>query len=69
LVTFFLLNPESEALIAKGKSSVNLVYEAEHGSKTDNANRLETAVGHQEIFVIKAFRSARIMMDVVEYGS
>lgn len=69
LATFFLLNRESEALIAGGKSSANLVYEAEHGSRADNADRLETAVGHQEAFVVDAFHRRGITMQVIQYGS
>ncbi|HEV1994609.1 MAG TPA: class I SAM-dependent methyltransferase [Candidatus Acidoferrum sp.] len=69
LVTFFLLNRESEGLIASQKSSLNLVYEAEHGSKADNPDRLETAVGHQEAFVMESFHHHGITMQVTEYGS
>jgi SAM-dependent methyltransferase len=67
-VTFFLLNPESEALIAARKSSINLVFEAEDGSKADNPDRLETAVGHQETLVMEAFRDRGIEVEI-KYGS
>lgn len=68
-VTFFLLNAESEALISGHRSSQNLVYELENGSRADNTNRLETAVGHQESFVAEAFQSHGIKMEVTDYGS
>ena len=67
-VTFFLLNPESEALIAGRKSSVNLVFEAEDGCKADNADRMETAVGHQEALVLQAFQRRGIRVEI-KYGS
>src|SRR5258708_17962609 len=69
LVTFFLLNRESEALIANGKSGQNLVYESENGSKANNPDRLETAVGHQEAFVAEAFRRNVIALQVMIYDS
>jgi SAM-dependent methyltransferase len=69
LVTFFLLNRESEALIAGGKSNLNLLHEGQHGSKADNADNLETAIGHQEAFVAEAFHHRGITMQIMEYGS
>lgn len=69
LVTFFLLNPESESLIAAGKSQPNLVYEAEHGSKAEDHDLLEIAIGHQEEFVVQAFRRCGMRLQVMEYGS
>jgi SAM-dependent methyltransferase len=68
LVSFFLLNRESEALIEGRKSTVNLVFETEDGSRADNADRLETAVGHQEAFVMEAFQRRGLTMEV-NYGS
>jgi SAM-dependent methyltransferase len=55
MVSFFLLNPESEALILAGKSSMNLIYNAGDGCKADNAERFESAVGHREETVLKLF--------------
>jgi hypothetical protein len=69
LVTFFLLNPESESLIAAGKSRPSLVYEAEHGSKAEKPDLLEFAIGHQEEFVVQAFRRYGMRMQVMEYGA
>ncbi len=69
LVTFFLLNPESESLIAAGKSWPNLVYEAEHGSKAEDPDLLEIAIGHQEEFAVQAFRRCGMRLQVMEYGS
>ena len=69
LVTYFLLNPESESLIAAGKSRQNLVHEAEHGSKAEKPDLLEFAIGHQEKFVVQAFRRCGMSLQVMEYGS
>ncbi len=48
MVSFFLLNPESEKLIGEGRSEVNLVHDDGSGCKADNAERYESAVGHDE---------------------
>ena len=68
-VTFFLLNHESLHLIARGTSTLNLVYEIEEGSRTDNPNRIETAVAHQEERVLGLFRQGGIRPEISEYGS
>jgi SAM-dependent methyltransferase len=69
LITFFLLNRESESLIAEGKSTLNLIYEYEDGSKATNSERLETAVGHQEHFVLDLFERRGLKAVIAERGS
>jgi SAM-dependent methyltransferase len=69
LITFFLLNHESESLIAEGKSSLSLVHEYENGSKACDPNGLETAVGHQEDFVSEMFKRRGLKAEIAERGS
>lgn len=69
MITFFLLNHESEALITDGKSSLNLIYEYEDGSKASNSERLESAVGHQEHTVLDVFEHRGLKAEVAERGS
>ena len=68
LITFFLLNPESESLIAEGKSTLNLIYEFENGSKACHPDRLEMSVGHPELFVLDMFERRGLKAEVAEYG-
>lgn len=68
-ITFFLLNKDSERAIADKKSTINLVYEVERGSRADNSNRLETAIGHQEQLVLQMFSNHNIQAEVADYGS
>jgi len=69
LITFFLLNPQSESLMAEGKSTLNMIYEYDNHSKACDPNGLETAVGHQEHFVLETFERRGIKADVTERGS
>ncbi len=68
-VTFFLLNKDSETAIADKTSTIDLAYEVEQGSRADNPNRLESAIGHQEELVRQMFAKHNIQADVAEYGS
>jgi ubiquinone/menaquinone biosynthesis C-methylase UbiE len=68
-VTFFLLNKESETAIADKTSTIDLAYEVEQGSRADNPNRLESAIGHQEQLVRQMFAKHNIQADIAEYGS
>ena len=69
LITFLLLNQESEQLIAQGRSTLNLVFEYENGSKACDPEGLETAVGHQEDFVLDMFKRRGLNADIAERGS
>jgi len=68
-ITFFLLNKDSETAIADKTSTIDLVYELDQGSRADNPNRLESAIGHQELLVRQMFAKYDIQADVAEYGS
>jgi hypothetical protein len=69
LITFFLLNPESESLIASGKSTEKLTYEYENGSRAGDPDGLERAVAHREDFVLDMFNRCGLEADVAERGS
>jgi ubiquinone/menaquinone biosynthesis C-methylase UbiE len=68
-VTFFLLNKDSEIAIADKTSTLDLAYEVEQGSRVDNPNRMESAIGHQEQLVRQMFAKHNIQADIAEYGS
>jgi hypothetical protein len=69
LITFLLLNHDSERLIAEGKSTLKIVYEYENGSKACDPDGLETAVGHQEHFVLDMFERRGLKAEIAERGS
>jgi len=69
LITFFLLNDESELLITQGKSTLKMAYEYENGSRACDPNGLETAVGHKERFVLGAFERHGMRAVIAERGS
>jgi SAM-dependent methyltransferase len=69
LITFFLLNRESESLISEKKSTLNMIYEYENGSKSCDPDGLEMAVGHQEVFVLEMFARRGLKAEVAERGS
>lgn len=69
LITFLLLNRESELRIAEGKSTIDLVHEYENGSKACDPDGLETAVGHQEHFVLDMFACRGLKAEIAELGS
>src|SRR4029077_1479385 len=69
LITFFLLNHETESLIAEGKSTLKMIHEYENGSKACDPERLETAVGHPEQFVLDMFERRGLKADIAERGS
>jgi SAM-dependent methyltransferase len=69
LITFFLLNHESDLLIAEGKSTLRIVYQYENGSKACDPDGLETAIGHQETFVLEMFERRGLNTQIAERGS
>jgi len=69
LITFFLLNEESELLIAEGKSTLKLIHQYDNGSKACNPDGLEMAVGHQERFVFDMFEHRSLKAEITERGS
>lgn len=68
-ITFLLLNEESIAAIEDGRSSQNLIYDLEEGSKAENPNRFETAIAHREHLILDMFQKHQIEAEVDEYGS
>jgi ubiquinone/menaquinone biosynthesis C-methylase UbiE len=68
-ITFFLLNEESLTAISNGRSSQKLVHEVEEGSRADNPDRTETAIGHREELVLGLFTKNAIDAKVAEFGS
>lgn len=68
-ITFFLLNQESLASISAGRSTQNLIHQVEEGSRADNPDRLETAIGHLEQVVFAMFTQHGIRAEIAEYGS
>lgn len=69
MISYFLLNAESEQLIVEGRSTQNLVYTVEDGSKADNPLRFETAIGHREEAVREMYATLGLEIDGIEYGS
>lgn len=68
LVTFFLLNPESMALLDAGRSPLNLAHN--HGAyRLLNEKIPEAAIAHDEQIVRKWLRSHGLrLLDPVRYG-
>jgi SAM-dependent methyltransferase len=68
MISYFLLNSESEEMIAEGKSTLQIIYEVEPGCKADNPNRFESAMGHDENIILQLFRDLGIKTKIY-YGS
>lgn len=69
LITYFLLNPESQALIAQGKSHFPFAYE--YGSyRLNDAAVPEAAVAYEERYVLGLFQENGLaLVPPVHYGS
>jgi SAM-dependent methyltransferase len=67
-ISYFLLNDDSVAAIATGKSDQTLVYEIEEGSRIDNQHRMETAIGIPETAAVEMYNRHGIDARV-EHGS
>lgn len=68
-ITFLLLNHESIAAIEAGRSTQNLIHQVEEGSRAENPDRFETAIGHPEQLILGMFAQHDIHAEVDEYGS
>ncbi len=69
LITFFLLNEESESLIASDRTSLNFAYNIQ-GCKTINENDPEAAVAYREDFVLRLFKKYELKIaQPIKYGS
>ena len=69
LITCFLLNPESESLIAAGKSSLAMAYKYENGSKACDPDYLEAAVAHEQGFVLDMFARRALKVEIAQLGT
>ena len=68
LITWFLLNPESEALIGAGKSSLDFRYQLE-GTRVTNLQVPEEAIAYPEEQVQSMYREAGFTVDAIHRGS
>ena len=69
LITYFLLNPESNGLIRTGLSSFNFIYEIE-GCFTSNENDPEDAIAYNEDHIRDLYQKFQLkIMDPVHFGS
>jgi SAM-dependent methyltransferase len=70
LLSWFLLNPESQALIDAGKSSLYLAHEVERGCRTSSPDDPEVAIGYEEQYVRALYRKHGFRDDMAtHYGS
>ena len=69
LITFFLLNNESEDLIRAGRSSLDFRYEID-GCLTTDKSKPETAIAYTEGFIKQLFdKYGLTIIEPVHYGS
>ncbi len=69
LITFFLLNEESERLIREGKSTLGFVYDLP-GCKTVNEKIPEAAIAYTETDVFSLFEAYGLkIVDPIRYGA
>lgn len=69
LITFFLLNEESEDLIRAGRSTVDFRYRI-NGCLTNNKENPEDAIAYNEKFIGKLFESHGLKINPpIHYGS
>jgi ubiquinone/menaquinone biosynthesis C-methylase UbiE len=69
LITFFLLNDESEILVRSGRSSLNFRYKIE-GCLTTNENVPESAIAYNEEFIKELFEKYKLKISQpIYYGS
>ena len=68
LITWFLLNQQSEALIEAGKSSLDLRHQRED-TRVTNPQIPEEAIAYPEIHVQHMYRESGFTVDVINYGA
>jgi len=68
LITWFLLNQESEALIKAGKSSHDFRYRLE-GARVTNPQVPEEAIAYPEVQVQKMYSKAGFTVDAIHSGA
>jgi ubiquinone/menaquinone biosynthesis C-methylase UbiE len=72
LISWFLLNPESQALIDAGESSQLMVYEVERGCRTvsPDPDNPEGCLGYEEQYVLALYRKHGFRDEIaIHYGS
>lgn len=69
LITFFILNEESENLVRSGRSSLNFMYKIQD-CITTNKNDPEAAIAYSEEFVLRLFKKCGLKIaQPIHYGS
>jgi SAM-dependent methyltransferase len=68
LVTWFLLNAESRALIADGRAELSFLYELD-GCLITNKAVPEEAIAHPQELVQAMYESAGLSLEPVRYGA
>jgi ubiquinone/menaquinone biosynthesis C-methylase UbiE len=69
LITFFILNEESENLVRSGRSTLNFVYKMQD-CMTINKNNPEAAIAYREEFVLRLFKKYGLkIVQPINYGS
>jgi ubiquinone/menaquinone biosynthesis C-methylase UbiE len=70
LISWFLLNPESDARIRATKSTLNFIYPVEDVCRTTNPADPESAIGYDEAYVLGLYERCGLeVKDWVYYGS
>jgi SAM-dependent methyltransferase len=70
LISWFLLNLESQALLDAGKSSFPLDHEVEQGCRACRRDDPEAALGYKEQYVLALYRERGFRDDIaIHYGS
>lgn len=70
LISWFLLNPESDGLIRSSKSTLNLTFPVEGVCRTMNLANPESAIGFDEAYVLGLYERCGLKIrDRVYYGS
>ena len=69
LITFFLLNAESEEAIRSGKSAVSFRHKVFDVCQAANPDNVEAAIGYREQYVLDAFRRNKLsLIGDIHYG-
>ena len=70
MITFFILNPQSEKLIQEGQSTLNFQFTIQPGCKTTTENDPEAAIAYDEELVISLFEKYGLKINKpIHYGS
>jgi ubiquinone/menaquinone biosynthesis C-methylase UbiE len=70
LITFFILNPQSEKLITEGRSTLNFQFTVQPGCKTTTENDPEDAIAFDEDFVLGLFDKYNLIITKpIRFGS